>query len=265
MGKPLLIDVTAANADSLPCCGIRDPKHPGRAAKLRWLKRNFKLGLKAKVLAEPDGRPCGYIEYIPGEQAWRGVEAAGYLFIHCVWNHSRSGRGQGWATAMLDACLQDASRAGMNGVAVVTRDGPWMADRRLFLANGFTQVDEARPDYQLLVRKLKARAPNPRFHGGFEARPAKYRKGLTIVECGQCPYIAKFAGEIAGAAEESYGVKARRVELRSSRDAQNAPSPLAVFSVILDGRLLADHQISRTRFHNIMRGTPSRPAAKSAK
>ena len=35
-------------------------------------------------------------------------------------------------------------------------------------------------------------------------------------------------------------------------DAQNAPTPYAVFAVIYDGRLLADHQISRARFRNIM-------------
>jgi hypothetical protein len=253
-GKPQLTDVTAANAASLPCCGISDPKHPGRAAKLRWLKQNLKLGLRAKVLIGIDGKACGYIEYIPGEHAWRGVSAAGYMFIHCIWNHSRVGRGLGWATAMIDACVKDAKQAGMSGVAVVTRDGPWMADRRLFLANGFEKVDEAPPDFELLVRKFKARAADPQFPGGYEERLTKYRKGLTIVECGQCPYNAKFAGEIAEAAATNYGIKARRVTLRSPRDAQSATSPFAVFSVILDGRALTDHQISCTRFNNIMRG-----------
>ena len=33
-----------------------------------------------------------------------------------------------------------------------------------------------------------------------------------------------------------------------------APTPYAVFSVIHNGRILADHQISRTRFRNIMNG-----------
>jgi hypothetical protein len=28
---------------------------------------------------------CSFIEYIPGEQAWRAVHADGYLLIHCLW------------------------------------------------------------------------------------------------------------------------------------------------------------------------------------
>lgn len=27
----------------------------------------------------------GFIEYLPGEHAWRAVHADGYLFIHCLW------------------------------------------------------------------------------------------------------------------------------------------------------------------------------------
>ena len=42
------------------------------------------------------------------------------------------------------------------------------------------------------------------------------------------------------------------VDLESWSDAQDAPTPYAVFALIYDGRLLADHQISRTRFRNIM-------------
>jgi hypothetical protein len=29
-----------------------------------------------------NGRPVGFIEYIPGEFTWRAVNAAGYLVIH---------------------------------------------------------------------------------------------------------------------------------------------------------------------------------------
>jgi len=42
------------------------------------------------------------------------------------------------------------------------------------------------------------------------------------------------------------------VDLESWSDTQNAPTPYAIFALIYNGRLLADHQISRTRFRNIM-------------
>ena len=250
--KPCLIDVDAASFDRLPCCGIKSPTHPGRQQKLCWLQANAKFGLRAQMLLAPDGEPGGYIEYLPGEFAWRGVEAAGLLFIHCVWIFRKQDQRKGFARAMVAACLEDARKAGMRGAAVMVRDGPWLADRRLFLANGFTPVDTAPPDYQLLVHQFDVTSANPAFKKGWDERLAKYGRGLTIVRSNQCPHIAKFAAEIIETAESEYHVKPTVIDLQSWRDAQNAPAPYAIFSLIYNGRLLADHQISRTRFRNIM-------------
>jgi hypothetical protein len=141
----------------------------------------------------------------------------------------------------------------MKGVAVVAREGPWMASPRLFLACGFERADAAPPDCELLVRKFKSGAANPSFKRDFETRLEKYKRGLTIVRSGQCPYLTKFTAEIAETAESEYGIEPRIVELRSASDAQKAPTPYAVFSIIHNGRVVADHQVSRTRFRNIMR------------
>ena len=154
---------------------------------------------------------------------------------------------------MVKACIEDAKKAGMAGVAVIARDGPWMAGSALYRANGFMVVDEAPPDYQLLVRKLDAGAPDPSFRGDWEDKLKRYAKGLTIIRSNQCPHIAKFAGDIERVAEEEYGLKPRIVELKSCREAQDAPTPYAVFALIHNGRVLADHPISATRFRNIMR------------
>ncbi len=250
--KPRLIDVDAASFDRLPCCGIKSPTHPGRERKRCWLQANAKFGLRAKMLLAPDGEPAGYIEYLPGEFAWRGVEARGFLFIHCVWIFRKQHQRKGWGRVMIEACLNDARKAGMHGAAVMVRDGAWLADRRLFLANGFAPVDTAPPDYQLLVCKFDDDTANPAFKKGWDQRLAKYSRGLTVIRSDQCPHIAKFAAEIIETAETEYRIKPTVVDLESSSDAQNAPTPYAIFSLIYNGRLLADHQISRTRFRNIM-------------
>jgi len=247
-----LVDIDSSSVDQAPCCGIKDPSHPGLLAKRCWLKSQFNSGLKAKTLIGPDGKPGCYIEYLPGEFAWRAVSAAGYMFIHCLWNQSKQHQHKGWARAMIEACLSDAEAAGMNGVAVMTRDGPWLAGCSVFLANGFTIADTAPPDYQLLVRKFKAGAADPRFKGGYERKAARHNRGLTIIRSAQCPYIGKFAAEIAQTAEEEYHLKPKIIELESCSEAQDAPTPYAVFAVVYKGRILADHQISRTRFCNIM-------------
>ena len=250
--RPVLINIESTSVNDSPCCGIKNPAHPGLLAKRCWLKAHLNLGLRAKNLVDLDGKTCGYIEYLPGEYSWRAVDARRYMFIHCVWNHSRQHRRMGWAGVMIDACVEDAKAAGMQGVAVMTRDGPWMASRTIFTAHGFTLADKAPPDCQLLVRKFKAGAPDPVFKGNFEQKAARFNRGLTIIHSAQCPYIAKFTAEIVETAEEEYHLKPKVLELESWRDAQEAPTPYAVFALIYKGRVLADRQISRTRFRNIM-------------
>jgi len=53
----------------------------------------------------------------------------------------------------LDECLKDAKREKMNGVAVVTRKGSFMAGNKLFVKKNFEIVDKAPPDFELLVKK----------------------------------------------------------------------------------------------------------------
>jgi ribosomal protein S18 acetylase RimI-like enzyme len=250
--KPHLIDVDATNFDTLPCCGIKSPTHPGRQRKQCWLQANAKFGLRAKMLIAPDGQPCGYIEYLPGEYAWRGVEATGFMFIHCVWIFSKRHQRKGWGSILVEGCVNDAKKAALRGVAVIVRDGPWMADRRLFLSNGFEPVDTAPPDYQLLVRRFDRGEVVPAFKKDWDKKLKQYNRGLTLVRSSQCPHIAKFASEIMETAVNEYGITPTVVDLESWNDAQNAPTPYAIFALIYKGQLLADHQISRTRFRNIM-------------
>jgi hypothetical protein len=49
------------------------------------------------------------MSYVPGEFAWRGVEASGYMFIHCVWVYSRQHQRKGWGSVMVQACLDEAT------------------------------------------------------------------------------------------------------------------------------------------------------------
>ena len=62
---------------------IEKPKAEGYSRKLTWLKNRFSEGMKIKIVYE-NGRSVGFIEYIPGESAWRAVNADNYLVIHCI-------------------------------------------------------------------------------------------------------------------------------------------------------------------------------------
>ena len=248
-----VVDVTPERLAELPCCGITNPQHEGHLRKRAWLRAQLNSGLRARILLTEDGHQCGYIEYLPGEHAWRGIDAVGYLFIHCVWTFYKKYQHKGNATRLVEACVEEARKANMLGVAVIARKGPWLASRGLFAKCGFETVDSAPPDFELLVKKTKKNAANPRFRPIPPSRLDKYGSGLTIIVADQCPHGVKFAREIGETAESEFKLKPRFVVLRTFKEAQKAPTPYSVFSIIYKGTVISDRQISRTRFRNIMK------------
>lgn len=248
-----VIDVTPGRVGELPCCGIKNVMHEGHRCKTAWLMEHFDAGLRARILVTEDNRQCGYIEYLPGEHAWRAVSAPGYMFIHCIWTFYKKYQHKGNAIRLVQGCIDDARKAKMHGVAVVARKKPWLASSSLFLKCGFELVETALPDYELLVKKFGKSAPDPKFLPFRPDRMKEYALGLTIICATQCPHGIRFAREIGEIAEREFNLQPRHVVLNSARQAQNAPTPYAVFSIIYNGTLLSDHQISKTRFRNIMR------------
>lgn len=247
-----VVEVTADALLETPCCGIKNVEHEGHIAKREWLEEHFRRGLISRILLTPDNRQNGFIEYLPGEYAWRGVEAKGYMFIHCLWTFFKKYQGQGYAKRLVESCIEDAKQAEMKGVAVVARSKPWLASSDIFLKLGFHVVDTALPDYELLVKKSEPTAPDPCFKGDWDEKLRKYGKGLTIIRSDQCPHTLRFSSSIAEEARKTFGLETRIEVLKTYRDAQNAPTPYAVFLILYNGEILTDHQISKTRFRNIL-------------
>ena len=75
-------------------CGHSPAYQHGYDAKMKWLRGRLAEGMRYTLL-QVNGYNAGFIEYIPGEYAWRGIEAKGYLFIHCFWVIGRN-RGHGY-------------------------------------------------------------------------------------------------------------------------------------------------------------------------
>ena len=163
----------------------------GHRRKCDWLKKRYAEGLRFKVLRSREFGDIGVIEYAPGSHAWRPVEAEGYFVIHCLMVN-RKHKGKGLGMLLLDSCLRDAKKSKCRGVAVVTSSDALMARRDLFIKAGFTPVDSS-PPYELLVKKFKATAPDPRFIVDRERVLKRHTKGLTILAADQCPYGLKVA------------------------------------------------------------------------
>ena len=246
--KPVIIDVNEKNISQYPVPCFMNPAAEGYQTKLVWLKKRFAEGLKIKLLYFENDRKChGFIEYIPGESAWRAVEAPAYLFIHCLWISPNAAKNKGYGSLLVKECIEEAKKEGKYGVAVVASDGAFMAKKSLFLKNGFQAV-ETSGMFTLLVKLLK-KGPLPKFRDG-QKKLGKY-KGLNIVYSNQCPWVARFIKEI-NEIIQAKGLKLKIAELNTARQAQAAPSIYGVFTLLQDGRILADHYISQRRFLNII-------------
>jgi len=248
-----IIDTNYENVLNYGVCGYRNVKRPGFLEKVEWLKERFSEGMKIKTLYSQKDGTQGMIEYIPGERCWRPVDAAGFMFIHCIFvGFKREYKNRGYATLLLNECVKDAKNARMYGVAATTRKGAFMAGKELFLKNGFSLVDTAPPDFELLVKKFRKDTPDSRFKGDWQARLRPYREGLTIIRADQCPYTVKNVSEIEETARENFGIAPEIVTLKNHTEAQNSPCPFGTFCIIFNGEVVAHHPISKTRFVNIM-------------
>lgn len=235
--KPEIIDVQARNVKETGFfCYMSKRKTEGWRRKLLWLKARFAEGLKIKMLRLPER---GFIEYVPGEYAWRAVKARGYMVIHCLWVVGRS-KGKGLASVLLEACIEDARRAGMKGVAMLASEGSYMKWKKFLSEHGFEIVDTALPSFELMALKF-GQAPSPTFIKDGEKKARGYGKGLVILRSDQCPYFED-ATQVLLATARKKGIPSKVIKLKTAKEVRAlAPSPYGVFTVVLDGRLIPSH------------------------
>ena len=246
-----ILTVNEDNLNEFPqvVCFI-NAKNEHHGMKITWLRERFREGLRIKVMKlQGEKSIVGFVEYVPGEYAWRAVNAKGFMFIHCMWISPNKYRNQGFGRSLLEAVVEDAREQNQSGVVAMVSDGAFMIRKDLFLKNGFEVVQEE-GDMQLVARRFNKKRALPLFND-VKSRLAEYQ-GWHIVYSKQCPWVARFMEElkpILKREELSLDIH----ELTSALEAQNAPSHYATFNLIKDGRLLADRYISTTRFMNILK------------
>jgi L-amino acid N-acyltransferase YncA len=230
-------------------CYMSKRKEPGYKMKRDWLEARFAEGMKIKILHEDGGRDTGFIEYIPGEHAWRAIHAAGYMVIHCLWVVGK-GKGKGYGRNLIEECVEDARTQKMKGVAMLTSDRTWLAGKDIFDHNGFKEVGSASPFH--LMALCFGSAPEPSLPRNWTERAQIFGRGLTVIRTAQCPYIENGAKDILAFAKEK-GMRARSVEFKSAQEVQEqSPSPYGVFGTVLDGQLLAYQYLLRKDFEKLL-------------
>jgi hypothetical protein len=248
-----IVDASPDTIVKYGICGYKNSKTPGFTEKINWLKERFREGIKIKILLSEEHGSQGMIEYIPGEYCWRPVIAPGYMFIHCLFvGFKKEYKGKGYATRLIEECENDARKQKKLGVAVVTREGSFMADSRIFHKRGYEVAAKASPDFELLVNKFNADSPLPCFKNNQHQLSEKYAAGLTLIRADQCPYTVKNIAEICEAAEKQFGLKPKVITWKNHTEAQSSPMIFGTFGILYNGRVIAEHPVSKTRFVNIM-------------
>jgi hypothetical protein len=206
------------------------------------LKQRFSEGMRIKIAYE-NGKSVGFIEYTPGEFAWRAIDAEDYMVIHCLWVVGRWKK-KGYGSRLLGECIEDAREMGKRGVAVVTKSGGFLVGKKIFLKYGFEKVDQAPPSFELMVKKF-GDVPSPGFPQDWEARAGRYGSGLTVIRSDQCPYIDSSVEKVLEVAAEM-DIGARVDEYQTPREVRDsAPSPYGIFSLVYDGELLSFRPVTR--------------------
>lgn len=244
-----IINLTPDNINTYPAVCFISPQHQAYLSKKEWLIQRFSEGMKIKLLYEDNANKANaFIEYIPGNYAWRAVNAENYMFIHCIWVSPNKTKNKGYGSALIECCEKDATEAGLKGVAVICSSGSFMADKHLFIKKGYKEVQNY-GKHSLMVKQFnESKLPEL---NNTETALTQYQ-GLHIIYSCQCPWVVRFIDEVKPFLKKM-GIEPVVTQLMTAKQAQQAPSVYAVFNLVYNGQLLADHYISTTRFENIMR------------
>lgn len=248
-----IITISKENIDKYPkCICFINPKNEYYHIKKDWILKQLGNGLIIKLMIDKEtSKTIGFIEYIDGKNAWRAVKADNYIFIHCIWVYPNNVKNKGYGKILIDEALKDAKNNGNLGVAVITGDGSFIAESKIFEKYGFEKI-QVLDSYQLYVKKFSNNSESPIFNDIYKNR--NNYSGWNIVYSKQCPWVARFVEEVK-VDMNNYGIDIKIVELTSPKEAQNAPTVYSVFSLIKDGKILAEGYISKTRLKNIISKT----------
>ena len=231
-----LVTVTAENVEQERFfCYKSKPKTEGYRAKHDWLLARFAEGLVIKMIYEGK-RSVAFIEYMPGDKAWRPITAPDDMIVHCLWTVGK-GKGKGYASRLIAACEQDARERGMAGVVMVSSEGNWLCAKKVFIKQGYESTAATAPSFNLLSKRFRSDAPLPTWPDDWAQRAARYPEGATILYADQCPYMPDAVSSSAGILEER-GLKVRTIKLETAEQLRElSPSPYGVFNIVIDGEL----------------------------
>lgn len=232
------------------CCAISDNKDIQVISKKSWLKERLDEGL---VFLKCNVRGKCFIEYIPAEYAWAPIEADGYMYIDCLWVSGQF-KGHGYSNLLLNECIKDSKSKGKKGLVILSskkKEG-FLSDPKYMKYKRFETVDTSAPYFELMYLPFEKNAEKPRFsHSVKEANLQDMQNGFTLYFTSQCPFTAKYIPLLKKTAELR-NIDFKTVHIKTSEDAQKAPTPFTTFSLFYNGKFVTHEILSEKKFEKIL-------------
>ena len=207
------IRITKENIDKEHICCAMSGKQS--LAKKEWLKQRFEEGLVFYRSAE---RGKCFIEYIPAENAWVPIEAAGWLYINCLW---------------VSGTLKGRKRE-------------FLADPKFLNHKGFKVSDISDCGINLMCLPLAENAQPPKFKACAK-HPKVEENGFVLYYTDQCPYTYYWVPKVQEAARE-HGIPFKAIHITEKETAQNAPAPVTTYALFRDGKFVTQSIQSDKKF-----------------
>ena len=227
------IRITKDNIDKEHICCAMSGKQS--LAKKEWMKQRFDEGL---VFYRSEERGKCFIEYIPAENAWVPIDAAGYLYINCLWI-AGSMKGHGYANDLLAECLRDAAAQGRKGVCILSAEGrkrEFLSDAKFLAHKGFVLADASDCGITLLYLPLAPDAAPPKFRDCAKHLGVS-ESGFTLYYTDQCPFTFYWVPRVQETARE-HGIPLKVIHITDRETAQSVPAPVTTYALFRDGKFV---------------------------
>lgn len=219
------------------CCAFSDKKcAESYQLKKDWLTTEFDNGF---VFRRLDERAKVFIEYVPAEKAWMPIVAPNYLAINCFWVSGQY-KGKGYAKALLQSAIDDAKLQNKDGIVAVvgTKKYHFMSDGKWLLRQGFEECAKLPSGFSLLVKKVNSNAVNPTFAESALNGECADKNGLVVYYSNKCPFTEYHIRNSLKETVEKRNIPCKIIKLESVEQAQNCPSPAAIFSLFYNGKFI---------------------------
>ncbi len=237
------IRITKENIDRGHVCCAMSGKQS--VAKKEWLKDRLDEGL---VFYRSEERGKCFIEYIPAENAWVPIEAAGWIYINCLWI-AGSMKGHGYSNDLLNECIRDAASQGKKGLCILSAEGrkrEFLADPKYLAYKGFTVADTTDTGITLMSLPLTTDAEPPRFRECAK-HPSVPESGFVLYYTDQCPFTYYWVPRVQQAAKE-HGIPLSVIHITDRGAAQSVPAPATTYALFRDGKFVTQAIQSDKKF-----------------